>query len=317
MNSLQIQDIKEAHERIRPYIHRTMVLTCATLDRMAGARLCFKCENFQKIGAFKIRGATNAVMSLSDQEAACGVITHSSGNHGAAVAQAARWRGIKATVIMPQNSAEVKKQAVAGYGAEVIFCQPSIDDRQRQTDIVMDKTNATMIHPYNDFRIMAGAGTAGLELLEDTDGLDMLLIPVGGGGLISGCAVASSNVSPDTVVLGAEPENADDARLSLIEGHIMPVKKAHTIADGLRTNLGGKTFSVIQKHVRDIYTATEQQIIDAMRLIWQRMKLVVEPSSAVPLAVILAHPQVFTGKRVGIVISGGNVDLDALPWIEQ
>ncbi len=318
MSLVTLDDIRLAHKRIGSYIHWTPVMTCAALDRISGAHLHFKCENFQKIGAFKIRGATNAVFLLDDKEAAKGVVTHSSGNHGAAVTQAAVWRGINATVVMPENSSEVKKQAVAEYGAKIIYCAPTDQDRQKNADDFIAESGATFIHPFNDVAVIAGQGTAAVELIADMTSsgkqLDFLLTPVGGGGLISGSCIATAALSPDTVIIGAEPQNADDAKLSLLEGRIMPVKKAHTIADGLRTCLGEHSFAIIRQHVSQILTASEQQIIDAMRLVWLRMKILIEPSAAVPLAAILANKKQFAGKRVGVIFSGGNVDLDALPF---
>ena len=308
-------DIQQAAGRIAPYVHRTPVLTCSAINTMTGADVFFKCENLQKVGAFKIRGATNAVFSLSEEKIACGVTTHSSGNHAAALAQAARWRGINATVVMPDNAPMPKKKAVAGYGAKIIFCEPTLKARQDTLADVVKETQAEFIHPYNDTRVIAGQGTAALELLEQVDKLDAVIAPVGGGGLLSGTALSVNAISEPTKVYGAEPENVDDAHQSLASGRIMPATEKKTIADGLLTCLGDLTFSVIQKHVTGIMTVSEDDIIKAMRLIWERMKLIVEPSSAVALAVLLKNPGEFSGKRVGIIISGGNVDLDKLPWM--
>ncbi len=325
MNQLPVptfEDVRAAHDRIRARIHRTPVMTCATLDRMSGARLWFKCENLQKVGAFKIRGATNAVFSLSDAAARAGVATHSSGNHGAALAQAAAWRGIEAAVVMPRNAPQAKQRAVAGYGAEIVFCEPGIVARAETLAEVVERSGMTVVHPYNDPRVIAGQGTAALELLEDArdlDGdLDAVVAPVGGGGLISGTAIAcagSSSASEDIAVYAAEPANADDAQRSFRAGRMIMAGDSDTIADGLRASLGTLTFEIICARVTDVLTVTEDQIVAAMRLIWERMKLVVEPSCAVPLAVILAHPDVFRGRAVGLVLTGGNVDLDALPWM--
>jgi threonine dehydratase len=307
-------DVRKAYERIKAHIHRTPVLTCTTLDNMTGAKLFFKCENFQKAGVFKIRGATNAVSLLSAEEAARGVATHSSGNHGAAVAMAARRRGIKAYVVMPENSPKVKKQAVAGYGAEIVFCEPCLESRESELAELVKRTGASPVHPYNDRRVIAGQGTAGLELCEDTERLDVVIAPVGGGGLVSGTALAVNGLSPGTEIIAAEPEQADDAYRSFHAGKIILVEHANTIADGLRTSLGSLTFPIIRKYVSDIVTVSEESIVSAMRLIWERMKIVVEPSASVPLAAVLGHASKFSGKRIGVILSGGNVDLDALPW---
>ncbi len=317
MNELPVptfDNIRAAHDRIRPRIHRTPVLTCATLDRMSGARLWFKCENLQKVGAFKIRGATNAVFSLSGEAARPGVATHSSGNHGAALAQAAAWRGIKAIVVMPRNAPQAKRRAVEGYGAEIVFCDPGVEARTEMLRQVVERTAMTVVHPYNDPHVIAGQGTAALELLEDVANLDAVIAPVGGGGLISGTAIACAGASPRTAVYAAEPANADDAQRSFRAGRLITTGNSDTIADGLRTSLGSLTFEIIGAGVTDILTATEDQIVAAMRLIWERMKIIVEPSCAVPLAVILAHPDVFRDRSVGVILTGGNVDLEALPW---
>jgi threonine dehydratase len=309
-----IRDIEEAHERIRGFIHRTPVLTCRTFNEMCDASLFFKCENFQKVGAFKIRGACNAVFSLTDEEAWKGVATHSSGNHAAALALAARWRGIPAHVVMPENSSEVKKRAVAGYGARITFCKPTLESREKTLDEVVRATGAAFIHPYNDHRVIGGQGTAALELCGEFPDLDVVMAPVGGGGLLSGTAIAVSSVSPGAHVLGAEPERADDACRSLHAGRIIPVQNPDTVADGLRTSLGDLTFPIIRRLVREIVTVSEEAIVEAMRCIWERMKIVVEPSSAVPLAALLSKKVDVAGKRVGIILSGGNVDLLKLPW---
>ncbi len=314
-----IREIEEASERIKPFIHRTPVLTCNTLNRLCGAELFFKCENFQKAGAFKIRGAANALFSLGDDEASRGVATHSSGNHAAALALAARWRGIKAYVVMPENAPRVKKDAVTGYGAEIAFCKPTLEAREKSLADVVRRTGAAFIHPYNDYRVIPGQGTAALELCDKVPGLDVVMAPVGGGGLLSGTATAVSAVSPKTLVVGVEPEQADDAYRSFRAGKLLPVGRPDTIADGLRTSLGSLTFAIIRRHVRDILTVSEEAIVDAMRLIWERMKIIVEPSAAVPLAAFLtkgagAERTAFAGKRIGIILSGGNVDLANLPW---
>lgn len=309
-----VEDIRRAHERIRGRIHRTPVLTCRTIDGMAGATIFFKCENLQKAGAFKIRGATNAVFSLTDEEASHGVATHSSGNHAAALTLAAGWRGIPCHVVMPETAPRVKVDAVSGYGARITFCKPTLQAREETLARVIDETGAVYVPPYNDFRVVCGQGTAALELCEEIPGLDCVITPVGGGGLLSGTAVAVTSVSPGSSVCGAEPEQADDAFRSLQAGRIIPVQHPDTIADGLRTSLGELTFAIIRRLVGEIITVSEQGIREAMRLMWERMKIIVEPSSAVPLAAVLKERGRFSSKRVGIVVSGGNVDLDRLPW---
>ena len=317
MQEPTIREIREAADRVRPFIHRTPVLTCGALDRMCGARLFFKCENFQKTGAFKIRGATNAVMSLDERTAARGVATHSSGNHAAALALAARWRGIQAYVVMPENAPEVKRRAVAGYGAEIISCKPTMEAREATLAGLVDRTGATVVHPYNDYAVIAGQGTAALELCQEVPDLDTVLVPVGGGGLISGTALALQGMSPGTRVIGAEPALADDAARSLRAGVIIPSAYPSTIADGLRTSLGDLTFPILRRCAERIVTVDEEEIVAATRLIWERMKTVVEPSAAVPLAALLSHGSGLTGggQRIGIILSGGNVDLDHLPWV--
>ncbi len=309
-----IQDLREAHERIGSHIHRTPVMTCSTIDAICGAKIHFKCENLQKIGAFKIRGASNAVLCLDDEQAARGVVTHSSGNHGQALALAAQRRGIAAHVVMPTNTSQAKKDAVAGYGARVIECEPTLEDREQTLDRIVAETAATRVHPYNDPRVICGLGTAALELLEQVDDLDVVVAPIGGGGLISGTCIAISGRSPQTVVIGAEPKQADDAWQSMKAGKIIPVENPDTIADGLRTSLGDLTFPIIAKHVRGIITVSEEAIVAAMRLVWERMNLIVEPSAAVPLAAIQSQPDLFKGKRIGVILTGGNADLDHLPW---
>ncbi|MEE9612202.1 MAG: pyridoxal-phosphate dependent enzyme, partial [Desulfatiglandales bacterium] len=283
MNEPSIREIREAYERIRPFVHHTPVLTCNSLNRMCEGEIFFKCENFQKVGAFKIRGATNAVFSLGDKEASQGVATHSSGNHAAALALAARWRGIKAHVVMPENAPDIKRNAVADYGAEITICKPTLDAREKGLAEVVDLTGATFIHPYNDHRVISGQGTAALELCEEIPDLDIVMTPVGGGGLLGGTAIAVSAISPNTQVIAAEPERADDAYRSFRGGRIIPVNNPDTIADGLRTSLGDLTFPIIRKYVKEIVTVSEEEIIQAMRCIWERMKIIVEPSAAVPL----------------------------------
>lgn len=305
--------VRAAHARIRPHIHRTPVLTCAAIDALAGCRIFFKCENFQKGGAFKARGALNAVLSLSDAEAARGVATHSSGNHAAALALAARQRGIPAYVVMPKTAPAVKVAAVRGYGAEITFCEPDQVSRESTADEVLRRTGATLIHPFNDDRIIAGQGTAALELLEDVPNLDAVLAPVGGGGLLSGTAIVAKEVRPDIRVIGCEPALADDAAQSMKEGRIVPARPGLSIADGLRTALGDRTFPVLRELVETIALVEEDEIRRALRLVLERMKVVAEPSGVVPLAALLNRPLGLAGKRVGVIVSGGNVDVSNLP----
>lgn len=307
-------DVVAAAARIAGVVHRTPVLTCRALDDLCRAHLYFKCENLQKVGAFKARGATNAVLSLAEDEAVRGVATHSSGNHGAALAWAAARRGIPAHVVMPHTSKTVKKAAVASYGAHVVECEPTLAAREATLAEVVASTGATFVHPYNDPRVIAGQGTAALELCSEVHGLDAILAPVGGGGLLSGTALAVTGCSPHAAVWGAEPRGADDAFRSLREGRIVPSLDPRTIADGLRTSLGSRTFAIIRQHVRGIVTVSEEAIVAAMRLVWERVKIVIEPSSAVPLAALLEGRLELPGQRVGIIVSGGNVDLEELPW---
>ncbi len=309
-----LADIRNAVERIGPYAHRTPVLTCAALDAMTGASLFFKCENFQKVGAFKFRGATNAVMSLSEEVARRGVATHSSGNHAAALALAARNRSMAAHVVMPSNAPAVKKEAVAGYGARIVECEPTLESRETTLDAVVAQTGAEIIHPYNDPRVVAGAGTAALELMTDHPHLDVIMAPVGGGGLMSGSAIAARGLSRGIRIIGAEPELADDAHRSLEAGEIIPSIDPQTICDGLLTSLGPLSFAVLTSHLERIVTVSEDAIVHAMRLVWERMKILIEPSSAVPLGALLEAKVDLTGLQIGIIVSGGNVDLDRLPW---
>jgi threonine dehydratase len=303
-----LEDIRSAHRRIVPYINKTPVMTCTTLDQMVGTRLFFKCENFQKAGAFKFRGACNAVLSLSDDEASLGVVTHSSGNHAAALSLAAKKRGIPARIVMPSNAPKVKVDAVRGYGGIITFCEPTLTSRESTAQLVIKETGAAFIHPYNDYRIIAGQGTAALELLEEIPDLDFLLAPVGGGGLLSGTAIAAKGLNPKIKVIGCEPKNADDAYRSIKAGRIIPSENPNTIADGLKTSLGDKTFPIIRNLVDDILLAAEGEIITAMRHILERMKIVVEPSAAVPVAVLLSKQLDVVGKKIGAILSGGNVD---------
>ena len=311
---LTIADIRAAADRIRPYIHRTPVLTCTSINRMLGAELFFKCENFQKVGAFKIRGAANAVFSLNDEEVARGVATHSSGNHAAALALAARLRGVPAYVVMPDTAPQVKKDAVAGYGAHLTFCPPTLEAREAHLEQVVEKTGASFIPPYNDERIIAGQGTAALELLEDVPDLDIVMTPIGGGGLTSGAALVVQTLSPHTHMIAAEPQGADDAYRSFQAGRIIPSVHPQTIADGLLTSLGDKTFAIVKECVDDIVTVDEDAIVQAMRTVWERMKILIEPSAAVPLGALFSQQLNGQGKRIGIILSGGNVDLERLPF---
>ena len=309
-----LADIQAAAARIAPLAHRTPILSSTGLDELAGARLVFKCENFQRVGAFKFRGACNAVQQLSDDQLAQGVATHSSGNHAAALALAARLRGATAHIVMPAGAPPVKRAAVIALGGRVTTCPPTLVGREAALAEVVAATGATIIHPYNDHRVIAGQGTAALELLTEHPELDDLVAPVGGGGLLAGTALAAAGHHPRPRVLGAEPAGADDACRSLIAGRIVPQLDPRTIADGLRTSLGERTFPILQRHVAGIRLASEEGIRRALRLLLERLKVVVEPSAAVPLAAILEHPAEFAGRRVGIILSGGNLDLDAAPW---
>lgn len=306
------EDLERASKRIAPFIHQTPVLTSQSLNRISGARLFFKCENFQKMGAFKMRGASHAVQRLSAKEKERGVATHSSGNFAQALSLAAKSAGIKAYIVMPSNAPKVKKEAVLGYGAEVIDCEPNLQAREAVLEKVVQKTGAAFIHPSNDMRVILGQGTAALELIREVPNLDFIVAPVGGGGLLAGTALAAHYFSPDTKVFAGEPMGADDAWQSLRAGKIIPVSNPKTIADGLRTSLGDQNFPIIKKWVRDIIRVEEQEILDALRLIWERLKIIVEPSSAVALAAVLKERDVFGESRVGIILSGGNVDLGAL-----
>ncbi|NPA36282.1 MAG: pyridoxal-phosphate dependent enzyme [Chlorobi bacterium] len=308
-----ITDIKEAGERIKGYIHNTPLLSSQTLNSITGADVVFKCENFQRAGAFKFRGACNAVFSLKESILKNGVATHSSGNHAAALSLAAKIKGIKAYVVMPENAPEIKKKAVAGYGAEITFCKPTLEARETTLQKVVKNTGATVIHPYNNFNVICGQGTAALEI-QDVVTPDIVMAPVGGGGLISGTALAVKNMSAKTLVYGAEPSGADDAFKSFYGNVFVPSVNPDTIADGLLTSLGEINYTIIKRYVDEIFTASDDTIIKAMRLIWERMKIIVEPSSAVPLAVMLEHPEKFRKKKVTVIITGGNADLDNLPF---
>jgi threonine dehydratase len=312
--SLTLNDIRQAAERIGPYAHRTPVLTNESLNQQVGAQVFLKCENFQKVGAFKFRGACNAVYSLSDEEAARGVCTHSSGNHAAALALAARMRGIPAYIVMPNNAPSVKKNAVAGYGGLITFCEPTLEARESTLDRIRLETGATVVHPYNDERVITGQGTAALELLEDVPDLDVIIAPVGGGGLLSGTSIAATEIKKGVRVIAGEPEMADDAFRSMQAGEIIPSVNPKTIADGLLTSLGTLTFPIIQQRVEQIVTVSEAGIIASMKFVWERAKIIIEPSSAVAVGVLWEKKIDLSGLKVGVIISGGNVDLQKLPW---
>jgi threonine dehydratase len=314
--AIDLDRIRAAHERIRPYITRTPVLTSERLDAASGAKLFFKCENFQKIGAFKARGATNAVFSLDDATAKHGVATHSSGNHGTALARAAKLRVIPPHIVMPKNSAKVKVRAVESFGARIVFCEPNDAAREAACAEVISKTGATLIHSFENEDVIAGQGTATIELLEDVD-VDLVICPVGGGGLLAGTATAAKLMRPQVRVIAAEPANADDASQSFRAKKRIVTEKRFTISDGLRTNVGELTFPIIQRYVDDIVTVSEEAIVSAMRTIWETMKIIIEPSAAVPYAAIVDRKIEIAGKRVGMILTGGNVDLDALPWITK
>jgi threonine dehydratase len=313
---LDLDSIRSAHDRIRPHIHRTPVLTSARLDAASGASLFFKCENFQKVGAFKARGATNAVFALDEETAKRGVATHSSGNHAAALSRAAKLRGIAAHIVMPSNSSKVKVRAVEGYGGRIVFCEPNQRAREEACARVVAETGATLIHPFENEHVMAGQGTVAVELLEDVPDLDIVLCPVGGGGVLSGTAVAAKSLRPSIKVIATEPAGADDAAQSFHEHRLVTQQQKNTIADGLRTDLGAPNFAVIRRYVDGIVTVTDESIIQAMRAIWETMKIVVESSGAVSYAAILESKVDCNSKRVGIILTGGNVDLDALPWLK-
>ncbi len=309
-------DVLAAADRIAPYIHRTPVLTSAYLNDLTGAELFFKCENFQKAGAFKVRGACNAVFGLQDNQLARGVATHSSGNHALSLSYAAGRRGVPCTVVMPRTAPQAKKDAVRGYGGVIVECEPSTSSREAVFAEVQARTGADFVHPYNDFRVIAGQATCSRELLEQVQGLDAVMAPIGGGGMISGTCLTLAELAPKMAIYAAEPLNADDAARSLKAGRIIADDAPETVADGLKVPLKDLTWHFVSRYVTDIFTATEGQIVDAMKLTWQRMKIVIEPSCAVPLATILANPEVFRGKRVGVIITGGNVDMDKLPWMK-
>ena len=307
-------DVLSAQKRINPFIHHTPVLHSESINKITGASIYFKCENLQKVGAFKFRGATNAILHLSEQEKLKGVATHSSGNHAAALALAARNQHIKVYVVMPENAPEIKKKAVKSYGAEITFCEATLKAREQSLNEVIKQTGAVFIHSYNNLHIIAGQGTAAIELLNEINDLDIVMTPIGGGGLISGTAIAAKGFNPNIKVYGAEPKLADDAYRSFKENRLIPLLKTDTIADGLRTSLGTINFQLITKYLDDIITVSEESIIEAMRMVWERMKIIIEPSSAVPLAAVLEQTTMFKNKKLGIILSGGNVDLTNLPF---
>jgi threonine dehydratase len=309
-----LSDIKSAHKRIKPFIHQTPVLTSQQLNKIFDCNLYFKCENFQRVGAFKFRGATNAVLQLADDEKKRGVVTHSSGNHAAALALAATMNGVKPYIVMPENAPVVKKNAVAGYGAEITFCKPTLQAREETTRLIMEKSGAILVHPYDNFNVICGQGTAALELLEEIGNLDIVVAPVGGGGLLSGTSTTVKGISDKIKVIGAEPLNANDAWKSFTTGVLTPSVNPSTVADGLLTSLSELTFSVVRKNVDQIFTVSEETIIECMLLVWERMKIIIEPSSATVLAVVRENPDFFRGKKTGLIISGGNVDFRKLPF---
>jgi len=313
---LTIEHMREAHERIKPYINRTPVLQSQYLNDLTGADIYFKCENFQEAGAFKVRGACNAVFGLTDEQAKNGVCTHSSGNHALSLSYAAGRRGIPCNVVMPRTAPQAKKDAVKRYGGTITECEPSTTSREATFAEVQARTGGEFVHPYNDPRVIAGQATCSAELLEQVDGpLDAVVAPIGGGGMISGTCLTISNLAPNTKIYAAEPEQADDAYRSFKAGHIIADDAPVTIADGLKVPLKENTWHFVSKFVTDIHTASEQEIIDAMKITWKYLRIVMEPSCAPPLATILKNPEVFKGKRVGVIVTGGNVDLDKLPWL--
>ena len=314
MNLPSEADIRAAHRRIERFIHRTPVMTSQQINGILGCGLWFKCENFQKVGAFKFRGATNAVMLLDEKQKTNGVVTHSSGNHAAALSLASSMDGITSYIVMPENAPEVKKKAVAGYGAAITFCEPTLKAREETCRHIMEEKGAVLIHPYDNFNVICGQGTAALELMEEVEDLDIIVAPIGGGGLMSGVSTIAKAIKPGIKVIGAEPLNANDAWQSLRTGHIVPSINPKTVADGLLTSLSDLTFSVISRNVDQILTAREETIIEAMLLVWERMKIIIEPSSATVVAVIMENPELFRNMKTGLIISGGNVDFRRLPF---
>jgi threonine dehydratase len=312
--SISLQDILQAAQRIKPYIHRTPVMTNESLNQKVDAQVFMKCENLQKVGAFKFRGASNAVWSLTDEEAARGVVTHSSGNHAQALALAAKMRGIPAYIVMPSNAPQVKKNAVAGYGGQITFCEPTLEARESTMEGIRQRTGASVVHPYDNESVMAGQGTAALELLEEVPDLNVIIAPVGGGGLLSGTSIAATETKKGIRVIAAEPEMADDAFRSIQAGKIIPSQNPKTIADGLLTSLGILTYPVIKERVEQVVTVSEAGIVESMKFIWERTKIVIEPSAATVIAVLWEKKIDLSGLKVGVILSGGNVDLEKLPW---
>jgi len=308
------QDLIDARERIKNQIKRTPIFTSSSINSILGCNLFFKCENFQKVGAFKFRGASNAVLSLEEKELKRGVATHSSGNHAAALALAAKMKNVPAYIVMPRTAPEIKKKAVEGYGAKIIFCEPTLKAREESLNKIIEETHAIFIHPYDNYNVIAGQSTAAQEIFDELHDLDFIITPVGGGGLLSGTSLSTKYFSPKTKVIGAEPKNADDAFHSFNEKKICPSINPQTICDGLLTQLSEKTFEIISENVSEIITAKEESIIEAMKLIWERMKIIVEPSSAVTLAIILENKEKFSQKNIALILSGGNVDLTKLPF---
>lgn len=309
-----LSDIKRAHQRIQQYILRTPVFTSDSVDEMAGTNIYFKCENFQKVGSFKMRGAANMILGFRPEERTHGFATHSSGNHAQAVARASNLAGTKSYVVMPKGSTKVKIHAVKDYGAEIVFCEANDQSRQDTCNDVVEKTGAVFVHPFDDYRIIAGQATAAKELIEEVEDLDIIMTPVGGGGLAAGTCLAAKYLDPNMEVILGEPANVDDTYRSFKKGTIQPLNAKPTIADGLRTNVGQKNFEIIKSSAKDVMTVTEEEIVDAMHTIWERMKIIIEPSCAVPLAVVLKHKDQFINKRLGIILTGGNVDLENLPF---
>jgi len=308
------EDILEAHKRIKPFIHNTPIMKSSFINSLLGCEVLFKCENFQKVGAFKFRGASNTVLSLSKEELKNGVATHSSGNHAAAISLAAKIMNSKAYIVMPHTAPAIKRKAVEGYGAEIIFSEPTLEDREKHLNQVIERTNAFFVHPFNNHKVITGQATCAKEIFDEYSDLDFILTPVGGGGLLSGTSLSAKYFSPSTKVIGCEPAGADDAFRSIRDNKIYPSVNPKTIADGLLTSLGEITFAIIKENVNRIFTVQEESIISAMRLIWERMKIIVEPSSAVPLAVILENKDFFANKKTAIILSGGNVDVEKLPF---
>jgi len=306
--------VQKIHERIKPYINRTPVMSSTAINEMSGCEIYFKCENFQKVGAFKMRGAANALLALTAEEKAKGVATHSSGNHAQAVALSAKNHGVKAYIVMPENAPAIKRAATGGYGAEIITCESTLVARESTLNKVVEKTGATFLHPYNNYDVIGGQATCAKEFIEEIADLEIMMAPVGGGGLMSGTAISTKALLPKAKIIGAEPKWADDAFRSFKSGQMQYNTRVDTIADGLRTNLGTYTFEIITKLVDDIITVSEEEIVAAMRIIWERMKIIIEPSCAVPFAALLQQKERFTGKKVGIIITGGNVDVNNLPF---